>query len=185
MSTCAVCQEAMDMQEFNDTREKTESCYKLECKHAYHTKCVIDFLKRTSFDCITCNRHKLPREEIRKEGIARQCLEDVHNSKKIRKLRRELKQLNTELRKSYNVQKRKITKIVKEIARESNIPKLRSKLKAKQQKIIKTVKKMMLKKSPQYAGSLYYLSEAMILYGFDRIRYPFRHFDSSRFLVRI
>jgi hypothetical protein len=79
----------MDMEEFQDPRESTVTCVKLECGHAYHTRCAISYLKRTNFDCILCNRHKEPREQLEDEQLALNTFAVVKRDPAYRELKRE------------------------------------------------------------------------------------------------
>ena len=77
------------MEEFQDPRESTPTCVKLECNHAYHTRCAIDYLKRSNFDCIMCNRHKEPRERLEEEQLALNTFAVVKRDPAYRELKRE------------------------------------------------------------------------------------------------
>jgi len=89
MPDCSVCQQEMDLEEFQDERESTATCVKLECGHAYHTRCAIAYLKRTNFDCIMCNRHKEPRERLEEEELALNAFAAVKRHPKYRELKKE------------------------------------------------------------------------------------------------
>ena len=89
MPDCSVCQSDMDMEEFQDERESTATCVKLECGHAYHTRCAISYLKRTNFDCILCNRHKEPRERLEDEQLALNTFAVVKRDPAFRELKKE------------------------------------------------------------------------------------------------
>ena len=89
MPDCSVCQQEMDLEEFQDTRESTATCVKLECGHAYHTRCAISYLKRTNFDCILCNRHKEPHERLEEEELALNTFAVVKREPAFRNLKRE------------------------------------------------------------------------------------------------
>lgn len=89
MPDCSVCQQEMDLEEFQDPRESTATCVKLECGHAYHTRCAISYLKRTNFDCILCNRHKEPRERLEEEELALNTFAVVKRDPAFRQLKKE------------------------------------------------------------------------------------------------
>ena len=89
MPDCSVCQQEMDLEEFQDVRESTATCVKLECGHAYHTRCAIAYLKRTNFDCIMCNRHKEPRERLEDEQLALNTFAVVKRNPAFRELKKE------------------------------------------------------------------------------------------------
>jgi hypothetical protein len=89
MPDCSVCMQEMDMEEFQDPRESTPTCVKLECNHAYHTRCAITYLKRSNFDCILCNRHKEPRERLEEEQLALNTFAVVKRDPAYRELKKE------------------------------------------------------------------------------------------------
>jgi hypothetical protein len=97
----------MDMIEFRDEAEGTETCFKLECGHAFHTKCIVQFLTRTEHKCPSCNQHKTPEQKLEMEGVLRKLLTEVRKDDRLKILRKEhdevkreykavIKQLNTE-----------------------------------------------------------------------------------------
>jgi hypothetical protein len=79
----------MDMQEYNDANESTQTCYKLECGHAYHTKCIVRFLTSTQHKCPLCNKHKTPDEQISREGVIRSLLTEVKKTTEFRDAKQE------------------------------------------------------------------------------------------------
>lgn len=81
--TCAICWEDMDMTEFNDERESTETCFKLECRHSFHTKCIVQFLSRTRHACPSCNKIRSPENELATLGLAKNLLSDIRKDPEI------------------------------------------------------------------------------------------------------
>ena len=61
---CPICFDVMDMNEFEDERASTLTCYKLECGHAYHTACVMGFLTNTNRKCPQCNSQQDQKDPI-------------------------------------------------------------------------------------------------------------------------
>ena len=94
--TCNICLDEMDMLEFNDTRPRTETCFKLECGHAYHTKCVVEFLTRTRHKCPGCNTEKSFEEQLSREGIALNLIRDIKKTDTIKNLRNEYTEATSE-----------------------------------------------------------------------------------------
>ena len=86
--TCPVCCEDMDMEEYDDRRETTETCFKLECGHAFHTKCIIDVLSRTNHKCPSCNKHKSSQQvnprllELKKDERIKLTIAEYYDAKK-------------------------------------------------------------------------------------------------------
>lgn len=90
--TCCVCQDDMDMEEFNDARATTDTCFKLECGHAYHTRCIFQYMRETEYECLHCNVRRTPREEIELTGLIAQTIEDLRGDPEIRRLREEVEE---------------------------------------------------------------------------------------------
>ena len=108
--TCPICFDDMDMIDYNDERESTDTCFKLECGHAFHTRCIVQVLSRTDHKCPACNKHKEPGERLEFEGVLRNLLQEIKCDPRVREARNEnreakieylaaLKQLNVETRK--------------------------------------------------------------------------------------
>jgi hypothetical protein len=74
----------MDMQDYNDPNESTTTCYKLECGHAYHTRCIVTFLTKTQHKCPLCNKHKTPDEQISREGVIRKAIDEIKKTEEFR-----------------------------------------------------------------------------------------------------
>ena len=87
--TCPLCFEDMDMSEFRDARASTETCYKLECGHAFHTKCVVGVLQQTMLKCPTCNHHKTPEQKAKMEQFALQVKAEIGKNPEVRALKEE------------------------------------------------------------------------------------------------
>lgn len=89
--TCAICFDEMDMKEFNDEAEGTETCHKLECGHAFHTKCIVDFLTKTRQACPGCNKTRPPEKQLEIEGLIRKTVSAVKNDARVRLAKEEFK----------------------------------------------------------------------------------------------
>lgn len=84
------------MDEFNDPRPSTVTCFKLECGHAYHTPCIFQYMRETDFQCLHCNVRRTPREEIELTGVIAQTIEDLRSDRELRRLRDEFNEAMTE-----------------------------------------------------------------------------------------
>jgi hypothetical protein len=80
----------MEMEDFNDERPSTDTCYKLDCGHAYHTRCIFQYLRETEYECIQCNVRRTPREEIELTGFITQAIQDLRTDPEVRRLRQEV-----------------------------------------------------------------------------------------------
>jgi hypothetical protein len=78
----------MDMEEYDDRRETTATSFKLECGHAFHTKCIIDVLSRTNHKCPSCNKHKSSQQvnprllELKKDERIKLTIAEYYDAKK-------------------------------------------------------------------------------------------------------
>ena len=97
MTTCLVCFDEMDMAEFRDAREGTETCHKLDCGHAFHTKCVIGVLQQTQIMCPTCNKHKTPEGKARLARAALQARAHIAKNPEVRAIAREQREAQKQL----------------------------------------------------------------------------------------
>jgi hypothetical protein len=176
--------EAMDMQEFNDPREKTDTCYKLDCNHAYHTKCVIGFLRETNFDCINCNRHKLPKETLTMQGHVMQAMDSVRRQKSIIKSRKSMEHAAKEYRQKLLKLKKEITALVKQRSKETGLKDLKRIWSKKETAYKNSIKRAMLKTSPVTAGVLKELPGWRFMYEFDH-RNIYSKFRRNGLFVRI
>lgn len=95
--TCAICFEEMDMQSYQDGHDQTSSCFKLECEHAYHTKCIVTCLQKTQHKCPQCNSHKSPDKILTMEGLLSEVFDDVRSKKELKNDLTEYKQSRKQL----------------------------------------------------------------------------------------
>ena len=187
---CVICFDEMDMQEFHDRRESTQTCFKLECGHAFHTKCIIQCLSNTNHKCPSCNKEKTPFKELTRDGLARSMIQEMKKDDTVKFLlnehaesRLELSQVTKQLQKDTKefVEKRK-----KEIQYEEK----KKYFVSCESRLESAVRNCAKQKGPQYVGSLetirrenryhYYGSYlSQMLFGRDksrcyhRLKYPY------------
>lgn len=106
--TCAICFDEMDMKEYKDELEGTETCHKLECGHAFHTKCIIDFLTKTHHACPGCNKSKPPEKQLEIEGLIRATLTAVKRDPRVK-----------DAKKEYEIGKEEYKQAIKQLEKES------------------------------------------------------------------
>lgn len=178
MGICAVCQDEMDMDEFGDARQTTETCYKLECEHAFHTKCVIDFVRRTHFDCVMCNRHHIPEVKLSLDGLVKQAFQKTLRRREVRDINKEYKAVSKECREVVKKIQKEHREFIKAKQEEYGLNELRKRQGRVASSLKKMIKKTMLKISPLTAGALdtRYFNRLMfeLEYPYRIRRYPFR-----------
>jgi hypothetical protein len=77
MELCPICLDEMDMKAFNDEKQSTSTCFRLECGHGFHTKCVIQTLQVSNSSCPSCHQFKTPRQLIQRDGILKKLLGEL------------------------------------------------------------------------------------------------------------
>jgi hypothetical protein len=150
--TCCVCQDAMDMEDYNDERPSTESCFKLDCGHAFHTRCIFQYLRETEYECIQCNVRRSPREEIELTGYIAQALEDLHADPEIRRLRREVDEAVTEFKAARDEVKKALEAAAPEIQERAGYASLRKETLLRIRRLKAHVKDACIRRNPMTAG---------------------------------
>jgi hypothetical protein len=88
--TCSICWEEMDMADYNDSLESTLTCFKLECGHAYHTKCIIMSLSKTKHQCPLCNKEKSIQDKVEEQAYIKKILKQVSRLPSIKQIKQEI-----------------------------------------------------------------------------------------------
>ena len=96
MDMCSLCFDPMDMIGFSDQREQTSTCVKLECGHAYHTRCIIQCLSRVDRKCPQCNTHKDPHQQLEHNAILKKLVSEIKQDKRLRESVSELNEAKQE-----------------------------------------------------------------------------------------
>ena len=110
MDICPICLEDMDMIHYNDERESSSSCFKMNCGHAYHTKCIINCLSIEGKKCPQCNDKKSAAQELSFEGLKKKYLGEIKRDKDIQFLMNELNLSDQE----YSEARRQLKKDIQE-----------------------------------------------------------------------
>lgn len=150
MPDCSVCMHDMDMEEYDDPNESTRTCVRLDCKHAYHTKCVLKYMKETNFECILCNKHRNP---IELNGLIEQAINEVKKDKGYREIKRELKSAESEFTQSKKVMKQAVQEFIDLHRDEWQAHTHRKNVLSIDAKLTRYVKKFVLAK-PMLAGAI-------------------------------
>ena len=150
MPECSVCMHDMDMEEYDDPNESTHTCVRLDCKHAYHTKCVLKYMKTTNYECILCNKHRTPIEEA---GLIEQAHDEVKKDKEFRRLKKEVRAAASEYTQTKKIMKQSIQEFIRLHAHEWQANEKRKKVLSLESKLVRYVRKFVLAK-PMLAGAV-------------------------------
>lgn len=150
--TCCVCQDAMDMEDYNDERPSTETCFKLECGHAFHTRCIFQYLRETEYECLHCNVRRTPREEIELTGYIAQALEDLRADPEVRRLRREVEEAVAEFRAARDEVKKALEAAAPEIQERAGYASLRKETLLRIRRLKAHLKEACIRRNPMTAG---------------------------------
>lgn len=150
--TCCMCQEEMDMEEFNDARQSTDTCFKLECGHAYHTPCIFRYMRETEYQCLQCNVRRAPHEEIELTGYIAQTLEELRSDPEIRRLRREVDEAMTEFTAVRTEVKRALEALAPEIEERAGYHGIRKEALLRLRKLKAQIKESCIRRNPMTAG---------------------------------
>jgi hypothetical protein len=107
---CPICFDDMDMKAYEDEHESTTTCFKLACKHAFHTKCIVDVLSQTGRKCPNCNQNKTPSELLTKEGLAHKLVTELKRTAEVRLATNEVKESIKEFKETLKTLKNDIKK---------------------------------------------------------------------------
>jgi hypothetical protein len=125
MEVCPICLEDMDMLSFRDERQTTATCYKLECGHAYHTKCIIQTLSQSERKCPSCNGYKDPITALTEKGAAMKLITEIKKSENVRISMKELNESILELNDTIKTLKSDTKAYIAQRSLELNIPQKR------------------------------------------------------------
>jgi hypothetical protein len=99
-NTCTICFEEMDMKAYGDEHASTPTCFKLECNHAFHTKCIVECLQKTRHKCPSCNENKTLEESLTKEGLILELFDEVKKVETVKIALQEFKAAKNEIESS-------------------------------------------------------------------------------------
>lgn len=152
---CVICFEAMDMKSFEDERENTETCFKLECGHAYHTRCIIQCLTHMHQKCPNCNKDKTPKQELTREGLTKKLVSEMRKNDDVRFLMVEYKEIKEELSEANAQLKRDVKEYIEKRKLELNIPEKRDYFLSCLTKLQGKARSIAKEKGPEYVGAIH------------------------------
>ena len=124
--TCPICYEDMDMREYQDEQQSTQTCFKLDCGHAYHTSCIIGFLTQTESKCPCCNNQKTVKKELTREATIKKLCQEVRNSERVKQCKEEFIEAQKEYKIVLKQLKNETTVWIRQRVQELNLSTIRS-----------------------------------------------------------
>ena len=152
--TCAICLDDMDMKTFEDERNSTETCVKLDCKHAFHTRCIITCLSTQDKQCPQCNTAKTIEDELTGQGLMKMTVRRFKQQPEVKYLLNELKTSKKEYTGLLKNLRDQTRKFIKEKVKELNINVHRKYFIKCLHKMRKMVKEEAVRLGPLYVGIL-------------------------------
>lgn len=152
--TCAICLDDMDMKTFEDERNSTETCVKLDCKHAFHTRCIITCLSTQDKQCPQCNTPKTFEEEITSEGLMKMSVRRFKRQPQVKSLLQEMNIAKKEYCGNLKILRQEVRKFVLEKVKEFNMTAQRKYFIKCIRKMRKMVKDEATRLGPMYVGIL-------------------------------
>lgn len=151
---CSICFDAMDMRPFEDERDNTETCVKLDCGHAYHTRCIVRCLSQMNRKCPNCNIDKTPMQELTREGLAKKLLGEVKRDSEVKFLISEFKESSSEYADTISTLKKDIKEFIIKRKEELRVDEKRRYMLECLAKVQSTSKTVSRTKGPQYVAAL-------------------------------
>lgn len=187
--SCAICWDSMDMEEYNDENESTETCFKLDCGHAFHTKCIVLALQKTKHSCPSCNKEKAPLEELEIVGLASKLFNQAIRDPSVSELRKEFKIATAEYQLKLREHRKRCTEAVQQISEEMRIADHRTYYLKTLETVKREVKSKVEEMGPKYIGAALFkkeqwnapLIESLIIPGYRQFRWKYYRIKHPRF----
>jgi len=144
----------MDMKVFRDEADGTETCHKLECGHAFHTKCIIEFLTKTKQACPGCNKIRPPEKELEIAGLIRSTLSKVKNDERVRQAKQEYSTGKEEYKAALKQLKKDGKEWLNKRVEELKVKEYRSYYYSSANAVIKAAKEVAKEMGPKYIAAL-------------------------------
>ncbi len=152
--TCMICHEEMDMEEFGDERDGTETCFKLGCGHSYHTRCVISFMERTKYKCVACNQEQAPEQKLELDGIIDGILREMRKNDEYRVAKHEYCEARKEYKEVVSKWRKRCDEFVRQCSSELKLPEHRSYYLSTKSNLKRITTEEARKKGTRYVGAL-------------------------------
>lgn len=155
MNICSICYEEMNMKEYNDEKESTETCFKLDCGHSFHTKCIFMVLKKSNHECPTCNKYKTPESKLELEGRCRKILYTVLKEPEIKEIKNEFNEAKKSYKECIKSIKKEVGNFVNKMVKEYKFFENREYYQICKQKAISEIKKACTEKGNKHLGAFF------------------------------
>ena len=154
------------MVDYQDARASTDTCFKLDCGHAYHTKCIFQYMRESEYECLQCNTRRTPREEIELTGLIAQTIEDLRSDPEIRRLRQEVEQAMVEFTGVRGEVRKALEALVPEVEERAGYQSIRKETLARIRTLKSHIKAECLRRNPMTAGVWGIAGDQMLMRAF-------------------
>lgn len=141
------------MNSYEDDRDQTSTCFKLECDHAYHTRCIVTCLQRTQHKCPQCNSHKTPEKVLTMEGLITEVFDEVRKEKTFKQNLVEYRESRKDLDNTIKTLKNDVKEFVEKRKEELEISKKKSRYTSSMRSVRLKFGKLCREKGPLYSGA--------------------------------
>jgi Zinc finger, C3HC4 type (RING finger) len=154
----------MDMKTYQDERDSTQTCVKLECGHAFHTRCIISCLSQADRKCPQCNSNKDPEQMLTEEGVAVKLINEIKKDDRMKLLMGEISEAKEECATSVVQLKKDIRKYAEERSKELQVDTKRKYLINCLGELRRTAREVANEKGTRYVGALKFIYEQRVRY---------------------
>jgi len=151
---CPICFDEMDMREFQDPEQSTATCFKLECGHAFHTKCIIETLSKSNHECPSCNKYKTPDKELEIDGVIVKLIGEIKKDQRVRIAKNEFVVAINEYKGVLSKIKKEARDWVKNRAKELKLDEHKKYYVDSIQSVLNSTKIVAKEMGPKYIGAL-------------------------------
>lgn len=164
MDACVICFDEMDMKGYQDERDSTQSCVKLECGHAFHTRCIISCLSQADRKCPQCNSHKDAEQTLTEEGVAVKLLNELKKDDRMKLIMGEIGEAKEECNSAIVQLKKDIRTYADVRAKELHVPEKRKYLIDCLCELRRTTREVANEKGAKYVGALKFIYDQRVRY---------------------
>lgn len=164
MDACVICFDEMDMKGYQDERDSTETCVKLGCGHAFHTRCIIQCLSHAGRKCPQCNSQKDPERMLTEEGVAMKLIAEIKKDDRMKLITGELNEAKEECNSAIVQLKKDIRAYTEKRAKELQVPEKRKYMIDCLSEMRRVARDVAVEKGTRYIGSLKFVNDSRTRY---------------------